>query len=101
MKDLLLLVADKNAHFALNGALARPAALGIKEINFEVRVHVGRDGGARKSGPEMLALERRRFSHALLVLDFEASGQSSRTRFVWRQSWMRALCQVGNRGPNP
>jgi hypothetical protein len=74
MKDLLLLVADKNAQFALKGALARPAALGIRGISFDVRVHVGRDGGARKSGPEMLALERRRFTHALLVLDFEGSG---------------------------
>lgn len=74
MKDLVLLVADKNAQFALKGALGRPDALGIRPIDFEFRVHPGRDGGARKSGPEVLALERRRFKHALLVLDFEGSG---------------------------
>jgi len=74
MKDLVLLVADKNAHFALKGALGRPEALGIRPIEFEFRVHPGRDGGSRKSGPELLALERRRFGHALLVLDFEGSG---------------------------
>jgi hypothetical protein len=74
MKDLVLLVADKNAHFALKGALGRPEALEIRAIEFEFRVHPGRDGGTRKSGPELLALERRRFKHALLVLDFEGSG---------------------------
>lgn len=74
MKDLVLLVADKNAQFALKGALSRPEALGIRPIEFEFRVHPGRDGGTRKTGPEMLALDRRRFQHALLVLDFEGCG---------------------------
>jgi hypothetical protein len=74
MKDLVLLMADKNAHFALKGALGRPEALGIRPIEFEFRVHPGRDGGTRRTGPEVLALERRRFKHALLVLDFEGCG---------------------------
>jgi len=74
MKDLVLLVADKNAQFALKGALGRPEALGIRPIEAEFRVHPGRDGGVRLTGPEMLALEQRRFQHALLVLDFEGSG---------------------------
>lgn len=70
----MLLVADKNTHFALKGALARPAAIGIRPIEFEFRVHPGRDGGTRKTGPELLAVERRRFQHGLLVLDYEGSG---------------------------
>ena len=74
MKDLVLLVADKNAQFALMGALGRPEALGIMPIQFEFRVHPGRDGGVRKSGPELLAHERRRFKHGLLVMDLEGSG---------------------------
>ena len=74
MRDLVLLVADKNAQFALKGALSRPDALGIRPIKFEIRVHPGRDGGARKSGPEVLAVEKRQFQHALLVLDFEGCG---------------------------
>jgi hypothetical protein len=74
MKDLVLLVADKNAQYALTGALQRSEALGIRPIEFDFRVHPGRDGGARKSGTEVLALERRRFQHALLVFDFEGSG---------------------------
>ncbi len=74
MQDLVLLVADKNAQFALSGALRRPEALGIRRIDFIFRVHPGRDGGARRSGPEMLNLESKRFQHAILLFDLEGSG---------------------------
>lgn len=78
-KDLVVLVADKNAHFALRGALNRPKALGIRTIEFEFQVHPQRDGGVRKNGPELLRAERKSFSHAVLMLDFEGSGSSCRT----------------------
>ncbi len=58
MKDLILVVADKNMHFALRGALNRPEALGIRPITVEFLVHPGRDGGVRKGGAELLALKR-------------------------------------------
>ncbi|MFS8084873.1 MAG: hypothetical protein ACMG6H_04530, partial [Acidobacteriota bacterium] len=74
MKDLVILVADKNMQFALKGALGRFEALAIRPIEFDFLVHPGRDGGARKSGSELLRLEHRRFTKALLVLDFEGSG---------------------------
>ena len=74
MKDLFILVADKNMHFALHGALSRPAALGIRQITYEFREHSERDGGVRSTGPEILALQRAQFDHALLVLDYEGSG---------------------------
>ena len=76
MKDLVVLVADKNMHFALRGALGRPDALGIRPIAHEFRTHIGRDGGMRTTGVELLARERRRFAHALLVFDLEGSGAS-------------------------
>jgi hypothetical protein len=74
MKDLFILVADKNAEYALKGALARPGALGIRPIEFEIRTHPGRDGGTRKTGPELLATQRRQYRHGLLIFDFEGSG---------------------------
>lgn len=76
MKDLLVLVADKSMQFSLQGALDRPQSLGIRPITFDFRQHPGRDGGARTSGARILALERQRFSHALLVLDQEGNGSS-------------------------
>lgn len=77
MKDLVLMVADKNMQFALRGALMRPTSLGIREIGFDFRTHPGRDGGVRTSGPAALAHERQRFSHAVVVFDLEGSGASS------------------------
>ena len=74
MKDLTLIVADKNMHFALKGALARPAALGIRPISVEFSVHPNRDGGMRSTGPELLALKRRTARYGLLVLDREGCG---------------------------
>lgn len=74
MKDLVILVADKNMQFAVRGALARPEALGIHAVTHDFRPHPGRDGGARTSGVDILALERRRFEHALLVFDLEGCG---------------------------
>ena len=36
MKDLVIMVADKNAQFALTGALNRPEAMGIRRIAIRV-----------------------------------------------------------------
>jgi hypothetical protein len=74
MKDLILLVADKSMHFALRGALSRPKALSIQEIEYEFLEHPGRDGGVRTTGAALLQLKRQAFDHALLVMDFEGSG---------------------------
>ncbi|MBA3624102.1 MAG: hypothetical protein H0W48_06565 [Methylibium sp.] len=74
MKDLVILVADKNTQFALRGALGRPEALGVRAIAHEFRTHIGREGGVRTTGVDVLARESRRFAHALLVFDLEGSG---------------------------
>ena len=74
MKDLFVLTADKNAQFAIEGALHRTEALGIRDISFDIRVHVGRDGGVRTTGVQTVAAIRKQYRHALMVLDFEGSG---------------------------
>jgi hypothetical protein len=74
VKDLVLMVADKNAHYAIHGALSRPEAVGIHSIKYDFRVHPRRDAGARTEGPDLLASESRRFRHALLIFDYEGSG---------------------------
>ena len=76
MKDLVVLVADKTMEYTLRGGLERDQALGIRPITCDFRQHPNRDGGARTTGAQMLALELTRFSHALLVLDHEGSGAS-------------------------
>lgn len=78
MKDLLLLVPDKNTQFALKGALARHEALGIRPIEFDFLVHSGRDGGVRSSGATLAALKRNQFKHLLMIFDHEGSGAESK-----------------------
>jgi hypothetical protein len=76
MRDLVLLVPDKNTEHAVRGALSRPDALGIRSIDFDVLVDQGRDGGVRRRGAQVLGVQRLRFAHALLLLDYEGSGSS-------------------------
>ena len=78
MKDLLLLVPDKNTQFALKGALTRHDALGIHRIEFDFLVHSGRDGGVRSSGANLAALKRNQFRHLLMIFDHEGSGAESK-----------------------
>jgi hypothetical protein len=75
MKDLVLLAADKNIQFALAGALGRPQAMATRPITFDFRLHAGRDGGARSTGVDILATQRRQFARALLVFDREGCGR--------------------------
>jgi hypothetical protein len=74
MKDLALVVADKNMDFAMRGILTRHDRLGIRSVSFEIKPHIGRDGGVRTTGPETLSLLRHQFRHGLLMLDWEGAG---------------------------
>lgn len=74
MRDLVLLVPDKNTEFTLRGALTRHQALGIRQIDFGILVEQGRDGGVRRRGVQVLNVLRSQFSHAAMVMDYEGSG---------------------------
>lgn len=74
MRDLVLLVPDKNTEYTLRGALNRHQALGIRQIDFQIFVEQGRDGGVRVRGAQVLKVVRARFSHAAMVMDYEGSG---------------------------
>ena len=74
MKDLFLLVADSNMAQAIEAALIRHTAMGIRPISFDIKVHPERDGGMRTTGSQLLALQIRQYTHGLMVLDYEGSG---------------------------
>ncbi len=69
MIDLVCLVADKNMQAAIEGILRRYESLAIREITFEIIVHPGRDSGCFHHASELLLNDRRRASHALVILD--------------------------------
>jgi hypothetical protein len=73
-RDLLVLVADKNMRACFEAALNRPQALGIRPIDFEIKVHAERDGGMRTKGAAVAAMLRPRYEHALLALDYQGCG---------------------------
>jgi len=85
MKDLALLVADKNMDYAMRGILDRPKSLGIRAVSYEIRQHVGRDGGVRTTGPETLALLRKQFSYGIVMLDWEGSGTKADSAIALEQ----------------
>jgi len=76
VRDLVLLVPDKNTEYTLRGALSRPQALGIRQIDFEILVEQGRDGGVRRRGIQVIEGQSSRFSHALVILDYEGCGSN-------------------------
>jgi hypothetical protein len=76
MRDLIILVADKNMEFSVKGALRRHKSLGTRQLDFHILTHPNRDGGVRTTGSQLLSLERKQFRHGLLLLDIEGSGAS-------------------------
>lgn len=78
MRDLVVLVPDRNTEHVVIGALSRPQALGIRPIDFSVNADPGRDGGVRRRGVQILNVGRSQFRHALMILDYEGSGATER-----------------------
>ena len=73
--DLVILVADKNFEYGMQGLLSRPRALGIRGIQVDIYVHPGRDPGCFRRAHEFLRRFSRDYQHALVMFDREGSGQ--------------------------
>lgn len=71
MKDLIVLVADKNMEFAVKGLLQRKQSLGIRDILFDVKVHSHRDPGIYNTAHDFLRIFINKYSYALVMLDKE------------------------------
>lgn len=78
MRDLVLLVPDKNTEFTVRGAIGRNEALGVRPIDYTIIVDPGRDGGVRKGGKQILDVQRPRFTHGVMLLDYEGCGSTDR-----------------------
>jgi hypothetical protein len=80
MKDLVLLVADKNMEGSLKGILARPAALGLREISFDPYVHPEQDPGCLRRCHTFLQSFTHQYRYALVLLDHEGCGREETDR---------------------
>ena len=79
MKDLIILVPGKNEYFTLVGLLNRPNSFKIRPIEFDIFIHPNRDPGIYHESAEFLRPFTGEYSHALVFLDKEGSGQESRS----------------------
>ena len=77
MKDLAVLVADKNTEAALKSLLTRGPALGIQPIEFDIFVHPRRDPGCVNEAHLFLRPFANTHRYALVVLDHEGSGRDN------------------------
>lgn len=75
MKDLLVYTADADALALMRALLARPVALQIRAITFDIERHPQRDAGMVQSGPELARIKKKRYHKALLIWDHHGSGR--------------------------
>lgn len=74
VRDLVVLVADKDMEQTMLALLARPEALGIRPITFTVLAHPNRDNGCRTSSHELLRSQSTQYRFALVMFDREGCG---------------------------
>jgi hypothetical protein len=75
MKDLVILVADKNMRAMVRALLARTQSLGIRDITVDVFAHSNQDPGVLTGADEFLAPFCRQYAYALVMFDREGCGQ--------------------------
>ncbi len=74
--DLIVLVADKNMRFALEGLLGRHESLGIRPIVTQILIHPRRDSGTLCESHDFLRPWLRQAPYALVMLDREGCGSN-------------------------
>jgi len=95
LKDLAVLIADKNMEGALRGLLSRPQSLGLRDISCDLYVHPERDPGCLRRGHDFLRPFSQRYAHGLVVFDREGSGQETIDRSLLEQQVELRLASAG------
>lgn len=76
-KDLIVLVADKDAELTVKGLLPRHQAFGIRPISKDVYSHPEHDPGCLLRGHEFLRSFIHRYAYAIVMLDREGCGKDA------------------------
>ena len=76
MKDLVVLVADKDTEYALKGILGRSASLRIRaDLQWDVFVHPRRDPGCLNEAHSFLQPYASAYRYAMVIFDHEGCGR--------------------------
>ena len=75
VKDLIVLLADKDAEFSMQGILSKPQRLGIRNITFQfIADRQGKDPGVFRKCHDLLRSSLTLYQHALVVFDRDGCG---------------------------
>jgi hypothetical protein len=80
VRDLVVLVADKDMEQTMLALLDRSASLGISPITYRVLTHPNRDNGCRTASHELLRSQSTQHRFALVMFDREGCGGDALTR---------------------
>jgi hypothetical protein len=80
-KPLIIVTADKDAEYAIQELVRRPAALGIRPIDFDCFRHPRRDNGVLNEVHDFLR-PFLQWEYALVILDREGCGHEDEPRDV-------------------
>ena len=104
MKDLVVLLADKNMEFLVRGLFPRiPDVEQIQPFNFEPLVHPYRDPGIYNDAHDFLRPFIKRYSYAIVILDHTGCGKEEKTREevekdiedqLIRSGWRNNACAI-------
>jgi len=95
VKDLVVLVADKNMEQALEGLLKRSQALHIRPLTYDLFVHPRRDPGCLNEAHDFLRPFSRAYKCAMVMYDHVGSGQEQKQPHVLADAMKKRLQQNG------
>lgn len=96
MKDLVVLVADKNIEFIIKGLFPRlPMIEKINIFTYDIFVHPFRDPGIVNGAHEFLRPFHGKYSNALVLFDYEGSGQEHEPVQTVQNKVQEKLYQTG------
>ncbi len=96
MKDLIVLVADKNMDFLIRGLFPRiPKIEQVREFSFEPLVHPYQDPGIYNEAHDFLRPFTSKYAHAIVILDHAGCGREEKTREEIEQDIESKLAQSG------
>ncbi len=99
MKDLVVLVSDKNMRFALLSLLKRPQSLEIRPIRYDIPSnYLQNDPGCLNKSHEFLRSQQRLYKHGLVIFDHDGCGKEKFSREAIEQSVEQRLQQSGWEG---
>ena len=79
MKDLVIVAADKSMQQTLKGLLARPQALGIREVEVDIYYHPQHDPACALRGVEFMSDFSDQYHHGLLMFDHQEAEENRLT----------------------